>query len=338
LQPAADEREHRQDGDRPRHGEAALEPGHVEVLAREGAHLAPEDDEEEAEGVEGSEEGADRADPPQDPTERPRVGGACQDRVLREEARERRHGREGERADYERAIGVGKAPAQAAHAADVLLVGERVDDDAGGQEEERLEEGVRHEMEEAGAVRPQADCEEHVADLAHGRVRDDALDVRLDERDQPGEQDRDAAEDPGEVLDVRRELEEHVGAGDEVDAGRDHRRRMDEGGDGRRALHRVGKPRLQWHLGGLRHGAAEEAERDQDGGRRGLVHDSLLEDRTEVQRAGALDKEEEGEHEGRIADRIHDERLLAGGDRRGPEVPEVDEQIRGEADHPPAGK
>ena len=84
-----------------------------------------------------------------------------------------------------------------AHAADVLLVGQGVDDDAGSHEEQRLEEGVRHQVEHARPVGPEADGGEHVADLAHRRVRDHALDVRLHERDEPGEDDRHRAEDPG---------------------------------------------------------------------------------------------------------------------------------------------
>jgi hypothetical protein len=74
-----------------------------------------------------------------------------------------------------------------AHAPHVLLADERVDDETGGEEEERLEERVRHQVEHPVRVRSHADAEEHVADLRHRGVRDHPLDVRLDERDQPGE-------------------------------------------------------------------------------------------------------------------------------------------------------
>ena len=91
--------------------------------------------------------------------------------------------------------------AQPAHLADVLLAGERVDHDAGGEEEQRLEEGVRHQVEHRVAVRADAGREEHVADLRHRRVRDHALDVGLHERDQAGDEQRDRADRRGEVLD-----------------------------------------------------------------------------------------------------------------------------------------
>src|SRR2546425_10778013 len=53
---------------------------------------------------------------------------------------------------------------------EVLLATEPVDDAPRAEEEERLEEGVRHEVEDAGRVRAESDGGEHVAQLAHGRV------------------------------------------------------------------------------------------------------------------------------------------------------------------------
>ena len=141
--------------------------------------------------------------------------------------------------------------------------------DAGGEEEQRLEEGVRHQVEHRAAVGAEPGAEEHVADLRHRRVRDHALDVGLDERDEAGDEQRDRAEPGGEVGDRRRQLEDRVRADDQVDAGRDHRRGVDQRRDRRRALHRVGEPRVERDLGRLGDGAAEQPERDEvDGGLR----------------------------------------------------------------------
>ena len=140
---------------------------------------------------------------------------------------------------------------------------EVVDDHAGREEEQRLEEGVRHQVEHRVAVGADPGREEHVADLRHRRVRDHALDVPLHERDHAGDDDRDAADDRRQVLDVRGGLEDRVRADDQVDAGRHHRRGVDEGGDGRRAFHRVGEPGVERQLGGLGDRAAEQAERDE---------------------------------------------------------------------------
>ena len=54
---------------------------------------------------------------------------------LREEAGERREAGDGEAADRKQAQTIGMRPAQAAHRPHVLLAVQRVDDDAGGEEE-----------------------------------------------------------------------------------------------------------------------------------------------------------------------------------------------------------
>ena len=56
--------------------------------------------------------------------------------------------------------------AEAAHAVHVLLAAHRADHRAGAHEQQRLEEGVGHQVEEAGAVGEHRDAQDHVADLA----------------------------------------------------------------------------------------------------------------------------------------------------------------------------
>ena len=135
-------------------------------------------------------------------------------------------------------------------------------------------------------------------------------------------------------LDRPRLLEDRVRARDQVDAGGDHRRRVDEGADRRRAFHRVGQPRLERDLRRLRHRAAEQAERDEvrlpstRGGRRRRV--------ANVERARVRDQDEEGERHRRVAERVHHEGLLRGLHRARPVVPEADQEVRREADEPPA--
>ena len=157
----------------------------------------------------------------------------------------------------------GKDGLQAAHPADVLLAAQVVDHDSRGEEEQRLEEGVRHQVEDREAVRPDPRAEEHVADLGHRRVGDHSLDVPLHERDEARDQERHRAEDRREALDVGRRFEDRMRPHEQVHAGRHHRRRMDQGGDGRRALHRVREPGVQRDLGRLRDCAAEQPEGDE---------------------------------------------------------------------------
>ena len=114
------------------------------------------------------------------------------DLVLGEEARERRDARQREAADDHAAVGERHHLAEAGHLVEVLVAAHRGDDRAGGHEEQRLEEGVRHQVEHAGGVGGRADGHDHVADLGHRRVRDDALEIGHDEADRGGDQQRDA--------------------------------------------------------------------------------------------------------------------------------------------------
>jgi hypothetical protein len=87
--------------------------------------------------------------------------------------------------------------AQAAHAANVLLLVAAVDDGACAQEEQRLEEGMRDEMEHADGDAADAEAHHHVAELRDGGVGEDALDVVLRDGDERAEERRERA-DPGD--------------------------------------------------------------------------------------------------------------------------------------------
>src|SRR5207249_2136501 len=77
----------------------------------------------------------------------------------------------------------------------VLYAVDRMDHRARPEEEQRLEEGVRGKVEDRGRGRTDAEGEEHVSELAHGRVRHDPLDVDLHEGDRGREDGRDGADD-----------------------------------------------------------------------------------------------------------------------------------------------
>ena len=56
----------------------------------------------------------------------------------------------------------------------------------------------------------------------------------------------------------------------------------------------------------------------------------------ELQRARVLDQQKERQRHAGVADRVHHERLLGGGDRARPLVPEADQQVGRETDQTPA--
>ena len=170
---AADRREHREGADREQHRQR---PFSVRLMVcRSLRRLPVEDGVVEPERVRAGQKDAEKPGDEEDPAERALLGErGREDRVLRPEAGERRQPDEGERPDQERDMRSRECVLQAAHPPHVLLVREVVDDDARREEEQRLEERVRQQVEDREAVRADPGAEEHVADLGHRRVRDDA--------------------------------------------------------------------------------------------------------------------------------------------------------------------
>ena len=195
------------------------------------------------------------------PGDRRRVHG-LDDRVLREEAGERRDSAQREAADQHRHVGDRHVLAQAAHVAHVLIVVHRDDRRARAEEEQRLEARVRHQVEDSARIVGHAERDRHVAELRQRRVRDDALDVVLDDAQDPEKQRAGRADHGDEAQCGVGELEQRAHPRDHEDAGRHHRRRVDQRGDRGRALHRVGQPHVQRNLRRLAHRADEQADAD----------------------------------------------------------------------------
>ena len=110
---------------------------------------------------------------------RPRVERRAQNRVLAEKSGQRRNARNRDRRDHERPRRDRNLAPQRAHLAHVLLAGHRVDHAARTEEEQRLEERVGHQVENAGGERAHAQRQEHVAELADRGIGQHALDVVL---------------------------------------------------------------------------------------------------------------------------------------------------------------
>ena len=260
----------------------------------------------------------------------------AQDLVLGEEAGQRRDAGDGERADEHRPVGDGDLVAQGTHLVHVLLAVDGVDDGARAQEQQALEEAVGHEMEDGGDQGAHAQRREHVAQLGQRGVGQHALDVLLGERDGRGEDGREDADRGDQDERLWCMGEDGAAAGDEVDAGVDHRGGVDEGADRRRALHRVRQPDVERELGALAHGAAEQQQADADHHPRlDLAQLELLrqerEDLGEVQRADRGPDGHDAQREAEVADAVDQERLLGGQGRAALAVPEADEQVARQA-------
>ena len=213
-----------------------------------------------------------------------------------------------------------------------------MDDGAGPEEEAGLEEGVRHDVEHPGGIGPDATGQEHVPELRDCRVREDLLDVVLRQADHRREDGRHAPDHRDDERRLRGQAEEDVATRHHVDAGRDHRRGMDQGGDGRGPRHRVGQPDVERHLRALAHRSDEEAQADQ-AERRGVparVGRRGGEDLVEVERVEEREEPEHPEQEAEVADAVDDEGLPAGVGGVLAVVVVTDQQVGAEAHALPA--
>jgi len=250
------------------------------------------------------------------------------DLVLAPEAREREHPRERERADAEDHGRDRQVLPEAAHLAHVLRV-RRVDDDARAQEEQRFEEGVRHEMVEPRDQTARTERDEHVAELADRRVRQHLLDVVLHRRHEAAGECRERADGERDGQGNLAHLEDRERPRHEVHAGCDHRRGVDERGRRRGARHRIGQPHVQWQLGGLAHGAEEQQQRH--GGSRRRCPCKVVKHDRELERAGGREHGHQPQHETDVADARREERLERRLARRLLLVPEADQEVRAQA-------
>ena len=88
------------------------------------------------------------------------------------------------------------------------LLCDGVDHRAGAEEEQRLEQAVREQVEEAGGREARADRRHHVAELRDGGVGEHALDVVLHAREHRGQQRRERADPRDDQQHVRRQREQ----------------------------------------------------------------------------------------------------------------------------------
>ena len=227
----------------------------------------------------------------------------------------------------------------------------RVHHVAGRQEEERLEKGVREHVKNGRGDRRGGEClpgrrapqgQEHVAELADRRIGQHPLEIVLRERDQRCQEGRDAADRRDGRLRFRHQDEQRRAAGDQIDAGRHHRGRVNQGTHRRGAFHGVGKPEVQRELGRLAARSGEQAQANQqyvlrEARRRGMNLRAAKHGR-KIETAERRPNQVQADQKGRVADSIHHERFDRRGGGRRALVPEPDQEVAAQSDRFPKDK
>ena len=192
------------------------------------------------------------------------------------------------------------------------------------------------EVEYPGGIRARAHAQDHVAQLADGRVGQHLLDVGLGEGDQGGEEGRGRADHRDDGLGCRSLVVQDVGAGDHVDARRHHRRGVDQRRDGRGAGHGVGQPDVEGYLGRLANGSDEQQQRNRRDHRRANGQPlGRREHIGEVKAAEGDKNKHDAQREAKVADTVDDKRFATGRGVVGVGEPERDEQKGAEANQFP---
>ena len=130
------------------------------------------------------------------------------------------------------------------------------------EEEQSFEEGVRDHVKDRGDERAHATGQKHVAELRNGRIGQHFLDVVLRESDGRGKDSRCSTDDGDDEHRRRRMRVNGRTANDHVDAGSDHRCRMNQSGNRRRTSHRVRQPHVKRNLRALARRANEKKYRN----------------------------------------------------------------------------
>ena len=212
------------------------------------------------------------------------------------------------------------------------------DDGTGAQEQQCLEECVRHQVEHGHGVRGRAQRDSHVAQLRQSRVSDDALDVVLDDAQETHEQRRDGANHQDEGQCRVGQFEQRRHARDHEDTGRHHRRGVNQCRDRGRTFHRVRQPYVQRELRRFAHRADEQA--DAGNGQQRPVGTRQAQQRQfvflrehflVVHGAGVSQQQADAQDEAEVAHAVDQESLHVGHDGRRTLVPETDQQVRDQA-------
>ena len=124
-----------------------------------------------------------------------------------------------------------------------------VDHGAGAQEQHRLEEGMGHQVEDAGDGGSTAHGQHHVTELGHGAVGQALLQIHLGEGDRCSQEAGNRSHHSDHGLHHRELGVERIQSCDQEHARCHHRGGVNQGRNRRGALHGIRQPDVERELG-----------------------------------------------------------------------------------------
>ena len=256
------------------------------------------------------------------------------DAVLGVEAGEERRTDQCQRTDQRSDPGDRHVLSQPTHPAYVLVVVHADDHRTGGQEQQCLEEGVRHQVEHCHRIGRGTQRHRHIAQLRQRGIGDHALDVVLDDAQKAHEQRRDGTNHQHKAQSCVAQLKQRRHACHHENACRHHGGGVDQCGDRRRAFHGIGQPDVQRKLRALAHGANEQANaghaQHHPVGSREIQLGQVVglgKHFGVVQRAAVSRQQANAQDKAKVADTVHQKGLHVGENRGGLVEPEADQQV-----------
>lgn len=199
------------------------------------------------------------------------------------------------------------------------------------QKEEGFEEGVIGEVKETRRVSRETAGEDHVTQLRASGVGNDFFQIVLHEARGCCHKGRSRTDEGDERKNHRSGFKEEGATNNEKDARRNHRCRMNKGGNGCRSFHRVRKSGVKSDLRRFSHRTYKEQKGD---GRDGMwMHvRGETKDNSKVHRLKAEEGEKNSDGQGKIGDTIDNHCFhgcLVGSDTR---KSEINEKVRAKTD------
>ncbi len=258
--------------------------------------------------------------------------GRLVDQLLADEAEERREAAHGEGGERDHGGGQRHGAGEARHRRVVARAGALLDH-ADGEEQAGLVEGVDEQEghgRDDGAGGADAEQHHHQAEAHHRGVGEHQLEVGLPHRPDRGEEHGEAAhrhQHPGPELGAGERRGE---AGEQVDAGLHHRRRVQVGRDRGGGGHGVRQPELERPLRRLGEGGEDDQPEDRRVERAGAEHLAHAVHRRQPVGAGEAAHQQQPRQHRQPAEPGDEQRLQRGGARAGLLVVEADQQPGGD--------